>query len=247
MQIYASQNNGAIFGSAWTTGRFIYNDPHPVTAGTVTVGSIDGNPVSDTNCPNIMGIFDWMSPAAKVMGLQFEELGDITSRQTRWNVINNEGVFTCPENTLLAPWYTGNSNYTSWPVSVLPSYNTAMLFLLERNNSTANVTSGATGATGRTVGRMNASGTQNESSNYNCRVSQVGDASRKIFIADGGRYSNPTTAIDLDLTFSGSNGGGFCDQGSPFLFSNSWNRKKCTREHSQRNLRSPNDCIPPRC
>src|SRR5262245_41949017 len=34
MQIYAAQNNGAIPGSAWTTGRFIFNG-NP--AGTATI------------------------------------------------------------------------------------------------------------------------------------------------------------------------------------------------------------------
>src|SRR3954467_5824740 len=46
MQIYASQNNGAIFGSAWTSGRFFYADP---SASPLVVGQISGNPVSDTN------------------------------------------------------------------------------------------------------------------------------------------------------------------------------------------------------
>src|SRR5438477_13107912 len=48
MNIYASQNRGAIMGSAWTTGRFFYVDPSPEPGGAVVA-----NPaINDSgNCP----------------------------------------------------------------------------------------------------------------------------------------------------------------------------------------------------
>src|SRR3954453_1909104 len=42
MQIYSSQNNGAIFGSAWTSARFAYADP---AAATLAPANISGGVV----------------------------------------------------------------------------------------------------------------------------------------------------------------------------------------------------------
>ena len=55
MQIYASQNNGSIPGSAHTTARFIYLDP------AVPVGSNLALNVAffNGNCPSIIQLFDW--------------------------------------------------------------------------------------------------------------------------------------------------------------------------------------------
>src|SRR5438477_1746958 len=67
MQIYASQNKGAIMGSAHTSARFAFVDP---TLPNLTAGTIDGAVVSDNNCPSVVDIYDWASPAMRVMGVK---------------------------------------------------------------------------------------------------------------------------------------------------------------------------------
>src|SRR5437870_2613161 len=84
MQIYAAQNKGAIMGSAHTTARYMFVDP---TKPSLLAGTIDGAAVSDDNCPNIVDIYDWASPALKVMGVKFNEGGDKDSRTQRFNTI----------------------------------------------------------------------------------------------------------------------------------------------------------------
>src|SRR3989440_10439602 len=56
MRIYASQNNDAIIGSAWTTGRYFYVDPN--TLPLVVSPAIDDM----NNCGSYIPIFDWATP-----------------------------------------------------------------------------------------------------------------------------------------------------------------------------------------
>jgi prepilin-type N-terminal cleavage/methylation domain-containing protein/prepilin-type processing-associated H-X9-DG protein len=206
MQVYASQNNGAIPGSAHTTARFIYLEP--------TNPDPTLNPAySDTNCPSVVGIFDWSSPIARVMGVKFEEGANGAQRTRRFQQMRDYSGFQCPENQFLASRFSGSPlNAGTGPMI---SYNTAMGFLLTRNTGG----SGASGI-GRTVGRLD----QNQPPGYNVKVSKVGNAARKIYIADGARFSNTATVPDYDLTYTGSNGGAFCDQGAAMRFSQSWDR-----------------------
>jgi prepilin-type processing-associated H-X9-DG protein len=60
---------------------------------------------------------------------------------------------------------------------------------------------------------------------YVPKLTKIGSPSRKIYIADGARYSNNTDGPDSDLAFDGSLGGAFSDQGAWTPFSNSWFRK----------------------
>ena len=202
MQIYASQNNGAIPGSAWTTARFIYND----------VAAAALNPTfSATNCPSVIQIFDWASPIAKVMGVKFDEGETQAARLSRFNTMREFPGFICPENEFLAVPFSASSPMPT--VGRMVSYNTAIGFMVARNNNAPSA------AVGRTVGRIE----WNPPSGYSPKTSKVGDASRKIFIADGSRFSTTANPPDIDLTYTGSNGGAFGDQG-PTKFSRSWDR-----------------------
>jgi prepilin-type N-terminal cleavage/methylation domain-containing protein/prepilin-type processing-associated H-X9-DG protein len=210
MQIYASQNKGSIPGSAHTTARFVYNDPAAVP--------LVLNPTYNVNnCPSVIQIFDWASPIAKLMGVRFDEGETQASRQARYEQLREYPGFICPENEFLSPPFSGSS--PQYTIGRMVSYNTAMGFLLTRNSTGQNNTSGPTGPVGRTIGRTD----QNPPSGYNVKVSKVGDPSRKIYIADGGRFSNTGTTPDGDLTYTGGNGGAFCDQG-PSRFSAAWDR-----------------------
>jgi prepilin-type processing-associated H-X9-DG protein len=199
MQIYASQNNGAIPGSGHTTGRFLFRNP--------TNGATD--PVySDANCPSIVQHFDWASPIAKVMGMKFEEGATTAQRVARYERLRDMPQFVCPENQINNVPYSGGPQFA---VGRMISYNTALGFLVTRN-----VGGGVGITTSRPEWQVPAS--------YNVRVSKVGDASRKIYIADGSRYARNDIKPDADLSYTGSLGGAFSDQGAWTSFSNSWHR-----------------------
>src|SRR6266540_3980477 len=62
--LYASQNKNAIPGSPNTSGKFLFL-PHLPN-------------YNEGNCPEVIGIFDWMSPIASVMGIKFDHLEGTT-------------------------------------------------------------------------------------------------------------------------------------------------------------------------
>jgi prepilin-type N-terminal cleavage/methylation domain-containing protein/prepilin-type processing-associated H-X9-DG protein len=203
MQIYAAQNNGAIPGSPHTSSRFIYSNLDTATQ----------NPTfSNTNCPTVISISDWASPIAKVMGMNFEEGPSGTERAARYEYLRDAPPFRCPENEVLAPAF-GTPTFS---IGRMVSYNTSLHFLLTRNKTGSN----SGGAISRTICRTD----WNVPDGYTPKVNKVGDAARKIYIADGGKYSNPNTVPDASLSYTTSLGGVFGDQGAPFKFTNSWNR-----------------------
>ncbi len=223
MQIYASQNRGAIFGSANTSGRLAYTEVSPSGSGNVTAAP----GINDNNCPGIICIFDWASPAAKVMGIKFDDDATLSAKIKRYDFFRNYGAFRCPTNEMIATIFSPSSlppDVQGIATGYMVSYNTAMGFLLTHNPNTTDNTASIVGATGRTVGRGSNGSKQNPPTNYAVRVSQVGDASRKIFIGDGARFSSTSSPPDADLSVWGGNGGAFSDQGAPFKFTNSWNR-----------------------
>ena len=202
MQIYAAQNKGAIPGSAWTTALFMYGgDPR---GGDVTLPA--------NYQPTIIQVFDWASPIAKIMGGKFDEGESVPSRIARFEFMREYPPFVCPENEFLSLPYSNSSPQPK--TGRMISYNTAIAFLLKRWD----------GGNGR-VGVTHARTEWQPPNAYNVTVPKVGDASRKIYIADGSRFATAKTAPDSDITRDGSFGGAFGDQG-PGGFSRSWDRKK---------------------
>jgi prepilin-type processing-associated H-X9-DG protein len=59
---------------------------------------------------------------------------------------------------------------------------------------------------------------------YSPKLDRVGVSSRKIYIADGARYSSATVAPDIDLNYNASGGGAFSDVGAFTGQSHSWDR-----------------------
>lgn len=200
VQIYAAQNNGAIPGSAHTTARLLFRDP------------MTGQPSStfnDSNCPSIIQIFDWASPIARVMGIKFPDGPTLPERVARFELLRDLPMFRCPENEFLAEPF-GTPTFRTGRVV---SYNTALGFLLIRNNGPGNA--------GRTHALVVA---WNPPGSYNCRINKVGNPAQKIYIADGARYSAAGVRPDAEIAVLGSYGGAFADQGAPMSFSNSWDR-----------------------
>jgi prepilin-type N-terminal cleavage/methylation domain-containing protein/prepilin-type processing-associated H-X9-DG protein len=211
MQLYASENNGAILGGPWTSGRGIYLDPG---AANLTTATHNGAAIGNDNLPSVVQIFDWWSPVARIQGITFNEGASTADRQERFEQLRRLPQFQCPDNQALATQF-GSIAVQSGP---MPSYNTAYGFQL-RNNPHPSGNSFQ-----RTLGRNGSGSLQNPPVGYNNTISKVGDTTRKIAIADGGRYSNSGAAPTVDLFFNSQAGGNFGDQGAPFRFSNAWHR-----------------------
>ncbi|MEA2735619.1 MAG: hypothetical protein QOE14_2070 [Humisphaera sp.] len=218
--IFAAQNNGLLPGSVYSSGRFIYVNPYE---GNLPAGNLAPG-FSNTNCPSIIQATDWSSPLGKIMNLKFDEGGDVDARSRRFVQMRDFKAFTCPSGEVPAFQY-GTTLQPSDPVlkgqidnGRLVSYNTALPFLVQRDNGQPDATGG--GTWGLTVSR---GGSWNAPAGYNCKISKVGDPARKVFIADAARYSNTTEGPDYDLNYTGTFGGSFADQG-PGIFSNAWNR-----------------------
>jgi prepilin-type N-terminal cleavage/methylation domain-containing protein/prepilin-type processing-associated H-X9-DG protein len=196
MHLYATQNKGYFPGGANSSGAFLLQPATPA--------------FSDNNCPEVSQIWDWQAPIAKVQGITFETGGTVAERVRRFTQLLDFPGYKCPENEAL--WQPFGS--PSAGVVPMNSYTTAMIFHMKRNT-------GSGGSVGRTVPN---SSFFNPPQGYSPQTGSVGSASRKIFIADGARYSDGGTAPDYDFSFSGTMGGAFSDQGAWSRHSNSWDR-----------------------
>jgi prepilin-type processing-associated H-X9-DG protein len=158
------------------------------------------------------------------MNLKFDEGETTDARGRRYIQMRDFKAFTCPSGEVPAiqfsPVLTSNDPVLKGQLENgrLVSYNTALPFLVQRDNGQPDAAGG--GTWGLSVSRGQS---WNAPAGYNCKISKVGDPARKVFIADGARYSNPSTDPDYDLNFNGTFGGSFADQG-PGVFSNAWNR-----------------------
>lgn len=75
-------------------------------------------------------------------------------------------------------------------------------------------------------GRTTARGEYNPPQGYVPKLTRIGDAARKIYIADGARYSTTSVRPDYDINYDGSFGGAYSDQGAWSTFSRSWDRAR---------------------
>ena len=196
MHMYASENNNYIAGGPGSSGRFLSSK------------TWDSNPAfNDGNCPNVIQTWDWMSPLARYMGIQFNDGPSLSDRVARFETLRGNRVLSCPSNDLTAFDYGG----TGGTVGPMVSYNTASQFhLMPAGGGTAGTTHGSPDATAP--------------STYVPRIDKVGQTSEKIYIADGARYSNSKTTPDYDFKFRASGGGAFADFGAFTKASNSWDR-----------------------
>jgi len=167
-----------------------------------------GTHYGDFNCPLVCQTWDWTSPAARLMGGHFDEGGSIDSRTSRFDYLCKFKAFQCPENNILSPAYAAS------PVTIttqMISYNTAVMFQYA-------------------YGSGDVSRFQDfiQTGNYRPNLSKIGDASRKIFISDGARWTNSDGMVpDYNLGWdnSGSSPGGqYSDYGPWSAFTRSFLR-----------------------
>jgi prepilin-type N-terminal cleavage/methylation domain-containing protein/prepilin-type processing-associated H-X9-DG protein len=195
--IYATENRGAIPGSPWTSGRILYKGGDPTQPLAYTVA----------NAPYVLQPFDWMAPIAKYTKTSFDDAGTRDARQSRWNTFTASLLYACPENDYTTSFYGG----VDWGTVPMPSYCAAASFLLKYTANGSNSYSIYSPSFARVP------------QGYNVTVSKIGSPASKIFLADGGKFSNAATTPDYDSSLNATNGGMFADIG-PTLFSRSWDR-----------------------
>lgn len=194
MTIYATENKGTIVGAGMTSGRHAWK----LSAGP---GAVVNNPpysginnIADVNEP-----LDWAGPLAKVMGLKDPSLTSLDGRE-RFKFYVRAMQFRCPQ-------YEGMimSNNAGTDLGAQPafSYNTALAFLNVPNSNYPGTTAGD-GLAGNVC--LPGSPYWTAPGGYFPKVTKVGSASRKIFMADGARRSRPfgATAYQIQYTLTSS-------------------------------------------
>jgi len=162
------------------------------------------------------------------MGLKFNEGETKNDRLDRFARFATLGPFRCASNDILHGPYAAAS-VTIKEAQPMLSYTAALAFLVKAPiassgfGTASNSGFGRVTAPGKTAG-SDKYGFWDVPGNYSPRINKVGDSARKVYIADGARYSNSGTQPDVDLDFFASFGGAFADQGAASAFSNSWNR-----------------------
>jgi len=194
-----------------TSGKFMF---------TANGGTDNAVPTDNSYCPDIVQHWDWMSPIAKVMGIKFNEGPAWMERLERFEKLRKLPAFQCPENTFLAgPASFANANPgpgTGGPTvayDLTLAYCTSSYFqLLDNKANTGNIT------------RVRCGPDLNVPSGFSPQTSKIRNSSRKIYIADGAKFSNATQAPNISITVRSDGGGAFSDAGAFQKSSNAWNR-----------------------
>ena len=136
--------------------------------------------------------------------------GNVQAVIDRFNMLRGDGVFRCPQNSFQATHFTGPNAGTGPMIS----YNTSrmQMWYKELPNGIPGLTVPSSSSDeALPVGRAP-------------RVSTMGQPQRKVFCADGARYSTSTFAPDYDLSVRATSGGAFSDSPPYDSFSRSWDR-----------------------
>ncbi|GMU34702.1 MAG: hypothetical protein AMXMBFR20_25740 [Planctomycetia bacterium] len=193
---YSMANDGWILGSPNSSGAYLLNR-------TVAYG------------PAVQ-VWDFMGPLAEFYGLGFTlppESGSQAAIAERFNQIRNSEVFHCPANGFMASGYPSPGGVDAGTGPMI-SYNTARNQLFLPGNVDVGVQSIGTSANVILP------------AGYLPKIDRLGDLSRKVWSADGARYSTIEIQPDYDLAVRASFGGTFSDAGSYSKSSRSWDRRR---------------------
>ena len=195
MQMYVQEYNGYFPGSANSSGAFLLEKQY-----------------NNSNCPDVSQVWDWQAPIARMLRIQFEEGGTTAKRVERFKYLLQHPTFRCPDNDVLATAYTASGG-PNFGTVLLNSYNTPVLFHYLHYQ-----------APGGEALVTRAQSWASPPAGYVPKITRIGNPSRKVFIADGARYSTVTVAPDMDLSYKGQNGGAYADVGPWSRYSRSWDR-----------------------
>lgn len=179
--LYVQANRGAIPGNAWTSAAFLKPSKVPVP------------PYNDMNCPLVCQTWDWTAPIAKSLGYSFNEGKLLADRTARFDQLCRLPVFQCTENDIVMAPYSGS------PVRVttqMISFVTSSMFHYAYSNGKTN---GIYADISRYQGYI-------DTGNYRPKITSVGNAAEKIFLADGARWTN-TNAVAPDYNLGWDNSG----------------------------------------
>ncbi len=157
--------------------------------------------------------WDFMGPIAKLwnMGYDNPSRGDTQGVIQRFRRIVDDEPFLCPSNKFLSQWFGGPNAGAVRMVS----YNTVRYQLFQREPF---------GSDPRGVSWYDNSHEQKLPEGWKPYVQKMGSLSRKVFCADGARYSTSAVAPDYDLSVHAGWGGAFADVGPYTDWSRSWDR-----------------------
>lgn len=209
MHEYAAENNGALVGSAWTSGAEMFYRLQVLGMSEMAGGG------------SLLHTYtDWQTPLCRQWGVEVTSGGTVDERVARWKTIQSHKAFICPTMASMDIPSKPLIAHPKWPTMRLNSYNTALLFHLKNNPGGAPF---AGIRVGRNSGGYGAD--WNPPPEYAPNITKIERPSSKIFVGDGSRYSSPGTNIsDYDQSSDSSYGGPFGDQGPFTKFSNSWDR-----------------------
>ena len=167
-----------------------------------------GATYSDSNCPDVCQTWDWTAPVARMMGAKFNQGGTLADRSERFVFLGDYPPLQCPENDILS------TPYGSSPITVtakMVSYVTSLMFQVAWGPGDISKFLSFPGVnTGK----------------YRPKITQVGDATQKIFLAEGAKWTNGDAAPpdhNLGWDNSGSSPGGqYADYGPWSSFSRSY-------------------------
>ena len=208
-QMYGAAWKGYIPGSANTTARFMLDQR--LAAALNTYGN--------THLPTVCQNWDWMTPIGTVFGVKFNLGATQNDRMDRFDRGRLYGAFKCPENNLIA----SPASFPPAPkINLAPSYAIAIYFhLLPFDNS---IGEGRYKTASGESPRVRGYSFCGPPTGYTPQISKIKNATRKICIADGGRYSNTSEAPNVALPYLSGGGGAYGDHGAFSRHSNSWNR-----------------------
>ena len=196
---YGEQNRWAILGNAWTTSAFLDPQVKPKP------------PYSNSNCPQVISVWDWMSPTAQMMGIPFDVGSSLVDRTNRVLFLTSQRAFQCPENNIVTAAYSASLPFVT---TLMSSYTTAAYFQV------------AYSLTGDPSEPADFNFIKYKSyvnmGNYRPKITNVGDPTLKIFISDGASWnsggsssSGLPTAPDADFYWDGTDGS---TGGTPFNY-----------------------------
>ena len=212
-QMYAANNKG-FFPGAMTSGGMLFNERY---------GNNTQFPTDSSYLPEIVQNWDWMSPVAKQMGIQFNQGGTTAERHERFERLRTFPAFVCPENEFIAvpgPFAATPTGGGAVKAGPNISYFLSMYFHLRPYK--ANEVGSNRGISGRTHGYP----TVTAPDGYAPQFSKVKNSAQKIMIADGNRYASPKDAPNISIPVRSGSGGAFADIGPFAASSHGWNRTK---------------------
>lgn len=205
MQMYVAENNGYFPGGPNTTARHLMSN---------ATGSTMQAPFSETNCPDISQIWDWQAPLARIMKIDFNAGPTSAERAERMMGLFAERAFRCPEYETLASPFGGTADFAT---ALHPAYASAMIFHMNHQ------------PTGGSGGRRQAFREWNPPPEYTQKITKVGDAARKIFLADGARFITPGPSgptYTAGVHGNATQGGAYASSGAFNKLDRAWDRSQ---------------------